>query len=158
MWMGSDTRPLTRWGTWWPTAARHTATFDTGSYWQDGMNATERGSAGLSLTLQNINWTATAESRVSVRAAPLAAAQTVVTCDPRDADGNSELLMRHISTCYIATYDRYDNPQIDAPPGAFTPDVTYLNLDGNAPDNKYIESPSSVKKTCLLYTSPSPRD
>ena len=111
------------------------------------MNATERGSAGLSLTLQNINWTATAESRVSVRAAPLAAAQTVVTCDPRDADGNSELLMRHISTCYIATYDRYDNPQIDAPPGAFTPDVTYLNLDGNAPDNKYIESPSSVKKT-----------
>ena len=147
MWMGSDTRPLTRWGTWWPTAARHTATFETGSYWQDGMNATERGSAGLSLTLQNINWTATAESRVSVRAAPLAAAQTVVTCDPRDADGNSELLMRHISTCYIATYDRYDNPQIDAPPGAFTPDVTYLNLDGNAPDNKYIESPSSVKKT-----------
>ena len=40
-----------------PTGALYTAAFQTGLYWTPDLNYTERGAAGLSITLGNINWT-----------------------------------------------------------------------------------------------------
>ena len=85
----------------------YTASFRTGAFWTPALNYTERGAGGLRVTLGTANWTESRESSVAIRAGALTAARTRVTCTP--AGG---LLERHLATCYVTTYDFYNNPQV----------------------------------------------
>ena len=106
-----------------PAGALFNAEFDTGAYWSAKLNNTERGSAGLRVAFGTVNWTITEESSIAVRAAALSAANTLARCDPE-----SGVLEWHIATCYLSTFDRFDNPQIGASPSDFT--ATFLANPG----------------------------
>ena len=102
-----------------PTA-RYEAAFRVQTYYVEGMNYTERGTAGLSVTLTTANWTEQRESLVRIRPAALAAGRTTVTCLPETG-----LLEGHVATCRARTFDAYDNPQVGARGSDFA--VTYLS-------------------------------
>ena len=106
-----------------PAGALYTATFDTGFFWTPELNYTERGTAGLSVSFGNVNWTEGGSSSVAVRAAPLSALSTRASCEP--ATG---LLQWHTATCYLSTYDVFGNPQLGADPSHFV--ATYLANPG----------------------------
>ena len=140
------------------------ASFDTGKYWSAELNYTEWGTAGLQVVYSNANcvtltplpchtdttpvphghqvvysnanWTETRTSVVGVRAAALEAAQTRVGCSPVGG-----LLEGHYATCYVTTFDRFENPQVGASPADFV--VTYLSNPGplNAPAGSLSPTP-----------------
>ena len=94
-------------------SATYGATFETGLYWSEGMNYTERGVAGVSVSLSTSNWTASASSTVEVGPAALSAGATSVLCGP------DPLLQTHMLTCLVRTADRFGNPQTGASPADF---------------------------------------
>ena len=110
-------------------------TFATGYYWTSDLNVTERGTAGVAVTLSTANFSEGRESYVALRAAPLSADATTVACAP------SYLAKGHVATCTIRTSDVYGNPQIGALPRHFL--ATYLSNPGAEGDCAGAVSASS---------------
>ena len=123
-----------------PTGALYTAAFQTGLYWTPELNYTQRGAAGLAVTLSNTNWTEGRSSSVAVRAAPLSALNTRASCEP--ATG---LLQWHTATCYLRTYDGFGNPQLGAAPSDFV--ATYLANPGPVGESAGALEPTERQDT-----------
>lgn len=65
-----------------PTGALFTAAFQTGLYWTSELNYTERGAAGLAITLGNINWTEGLRSVVRGQSAAFGATADLAAPQP----------------------------------------------------------------------------
>jgi hypothetical protein len=106
-----------------PSGAHYWLRLDTALYWDASLNVTDYGVAGAIVTYTNLNWTHTAEHDLYIQAAPLAASTTQVVCEPQ-----AGLLQWHTATCYVYTFDVFQNPQVGAPASAFT--ATFLSNPG----------------------------
>ena len=129
-----------------PTGALYTAEFQTGHYWTPELNYTERGSAGLAITLGNINWTEGRAARSGgPRAALVAPQPTSLACGGGLCRLLPALRTRHASRCCSAPNWRqrcgreaWPKPPISLPPDRVT-----------APDHTGRSSTVSVRAAAL---------